>query len=193
MRPGKWKLTAALVVAIAQVGFLASMIYGRAAILRDGAEVMLKVEPVDPRDLLRGDYVRLGYAISNVPKALFEEPLPGDNTPAGEAVFVRLAKQEDGLWMPVAARFGERPRGASAEGQVDLAGKTAQFWQSNADSLRIDYGLERFYLPEGEGKEIERDMRQREFSMLVAVGEDGTGQIKAFFDGATQLYAEPLY
>ena len=26
-------------------------------ILRDGREITLKVEPVDPRDLLRGDYV----------------------------------------------------------------------------------------------------------------------------------------
>ena len=58
---------AAAVLALAQIGFLGWMIAGRAALLRNGQEVLLKVEPVDPRDLLRGDYVRLGYEISRIP------------------------------------------------------------------------------------------------------------------------------
>jgi uncharacterized membrane-anchored protein len=37
------------------------MIESRAAILRDGTEIVLQVEPIDPRDLMRGDYVRLQY------------------------------------------------------------------------------------------------------------------------------------
>ncbi len=36
-------------------------------VLRDGREITLKVEPVDPRDLLRGDYVSLCYEISRIP------------------------------------------------------------------------------------------------------------------------------
>ena len=59
-RAGKL-IAAAAAVAVLQVGFLSWMIAGRAAVLRDGAEVLLKVQPIDPRDLLRGDYVRLGY------------------------------------------------------------------------------------------------------------------------------------
>ena len=31
------------------------LIVGRAAILRNGAEVLLRIQPVDPRDLLRGE------------------------------------------------------------------------------------------------------------------------------------------
>ena len=46
-------ILAALVVALAQIGFLGWIIAGRAAVLRDGREITLKVEPVDPRDLLR--------------------------------------------------------------------------------------------------------------------------------------------
>ena len=53
-----------LLLALAQIAFLSWMIAGRAAILRDGREVLLKVEPVDPRDLLRGDYVVLTYEIT---------------------------------------------------------------------------------------------------------------------------------
>ncbi|EAB6717932.1 hypothetical protein DUP91_26775, partial [Salmonella enterica subsp. enterica] len=54
-------------VALLQVGFLGWMIQGRAAILRDGREVLLRVQPVDPRDLLRGDYVVMSYLASDVP------------------------------------------------------------------------------------------------------------------------------
>ena len=68
----------AVLVAALQVGFLGWMIAGRAAILRDGAEALLKVEPIDPRDLLRGDYVRLGYEISRITARLVT------NLPAGE-------------------------------------------------------------------------------------------------------------
>ena len=65
-------------LALAQIGFLGWIIAGRAAILRDGQEILLKVEPVDPRDLLRGDYVRLGYEISRIPVKLIA------NIPAGK-------------------------------------------------------------------------------------------------------------
>ena len=67
MMTGNRIIIAALVVALAQIGFLGWIIAGRAAVLRDGREIMLKVEPVDPRDLLRGDYVSLCYEISRIP------------------------------------------------------------------------------------------------------------------------------
>ena len=74
---GKTLLLAACLVALAELGFLSWVIAGRAAILRNGQEVVLKVEPIDPRDLLRGDYVRLGYEIAQVPVKLVA------NAPAG--------------------------------------------------------------------------------------------------------------
>ena len=39
-----------------------------------GPGMVLKVEPVDPRELLRGDYVRLGYDISRLPGSIFVPP-----------------------------------------------------------------------------------------------------------------------
>ncbi|MEX0407814.1 GDYXXLXY domain-containing protein [Aquibium sp. LZ166] len=182
----------ALVVSALQIGFLYSIIQGRAAILRDGAEVMLKVEPVDPRDLLRGDYVRLGYEISSIPRTLFDPPLADADATGGTPVLVRLAPGDDGLWHPVGARLTDTEPSAMPESQVEIAG-TVDTAFAAIDQVRLSYGIERFYLPEGEGREIERDMRERPFMILAAVGEDGTAQIKAFFDGKTQLYEEPLY
>ena len=54
-------VVAGLVSAAVLVGTLALHIEKRASILRDGREIVLRTEPVDPRDLMRGDYVRLGY------------------------------------------------------------------------------------------------------------------------------------
>ena len=57
------KMAAAALTALIQCGILLYMIQSRASILQNGTEVTLKTEPVDPRDLLRGDYVVLGYAL----------------------------------------------------------------------------------------------------------------------------------
>jgi uncharacterized membrane-anchored protein len=61
------------------------------------------------------------------------------------------------------------------------------------DSISVSYGIERFYVPEGEGRAIEADMRERPFGILAAVASDGTAQTKALMDGETKLYEEPLY
>jgi uncharacterized membrane-anchored protein len=190
---GKKLLLAAALLALAQIAFLSWIIAGRAAILRNGQEVLLKVEPIDPRDLLRGDYVRLGYEIRNVPVKLVT------NAPAGEFVledgpiFVRLGKDADGYWRGRSASLGE-PQGQPPAGEIDIRGMVSGGWTLGPDaSFSVDYGIDRFYVPEGEGRAIETDMRERPFGILAAVAGDGTAQIKALMDGETKLYEEPLY
>lgn len=183
----------AAAVATAQVGFLFSMIAGRAAILRSGQEVVLEVRPIDPRDLLRGDYVVLGYNISQVSLDLFAGPPPGTIGVDEHVVFVRLRAGEDGIWQPVAARYGDRPEPAPADGEVDIKGMASAALVHNATWIGVTYGVERFYVPEGEGRAIEQGLGGRAFRMKVAVGRDGTAQIKSFHDGDTMLYAEPYY
>lgn len=183
-----------LVVALAQISFLTWVIAGRAEILRDGREIALRVHPVDPRDLLRGDYVRLGYDISSIPVSLIEN-LPTDlaTTRAGP-IYVRIKKAEDGYWHAVSASLYEPASAAEDDGTVELRGQVAAGWSLGPDaSLSVDYGIERFYLPEGEGRAIEQDMRIRAFGIRLAVASDGTAQIKALMDGETTLYEEPLY
>ena len=82
----------------AVVGFLGWLIAGRAAILRDGREIVLKVEPVDPLDLLRGDYVRLGYEISSIPVSRITNIAPDKGWSDSSDVHVRVKKGADGYW-----------------------------------------------------------------------------------------------
>lgn len=191
MSQPRFLMAIALAVALLQIGFLGSMIYGRAAILRNGHEVLLDVQPVDPRDLLRGDYVRLGYNISSVPAAIFEPA--GAVDPMERTVHVRLRPGEDGIAQAVAARFGAAPEGERQVQDVDIRGTTIVGPAELGLSVPVDYGIERFYLPEGEGRPIEQGIRDRTFRMKVAVAENGSAQIKAFFDGETLVYAEPIF
>ncbi|WP_378952277.1 GDYXXLXY domain-containing protein [Mesorhizobium sp. ANAO-SY3R2] len=187
-------IIAAAVLALAQIGFLGWMIAGRAALLRSGQEVLLKVEPVDPRDLLRGDFVRLGYEISRLPVEKIENLPESELTATEGPVVVRLKKDADGYWRATAAWLGDAAATPAGAGEVDIAGRIGSGWSlAPGSTIGVDYGIERFYVPEGEGLAIERDMRVRSFGIKLAVGKDGSSQIKALVDGDKALFEEPLY
>src|SRR5205807_818806 len=75
-----------------QVFVLVAMIALRAAPLLVGRTILLRVEPVDPRDLFRGDYVVLNYEIIRlVPPAAGNWDELRDRT-----VYVTLEPDPDG-------------------------------------------------------------------------------------------------
>jgi hypothetical protein len=155
--------------------------------------VLLKVEPVDPNDLLRGDYVLLGYEISRIPVKLIANVPAGETTTPDGPLVVRLTQDTDGYWRPVSAWLGKAET-AAAPDEVDIVGRIRAGWSLTGDAtVAPDYGIERFYLPEGEGKAIEKDMRVRPFGIRAAIAKDGTAQIKALMDGDKMLFSEPLF
>ncbi|WP_274629242.1 GDYXXLXY domain-containing protein [Arvimicrobium flavum] len=184
----------AVLVALLQIAFLGWMIAGRASVLRKGAEVLLKVEPVDPRDLLRGDYVRLGYEIASIPTDLVANLPAGQATSEAGQIFVRIGKDGDGYWRVRSATLGVPGDAPVGEGELVIRGTAAAAWGLDSGSrLSVTYGIERYYLPEGEGLQMEKDMRVRSFGVLVALASDGAPQIKALMDGAAPVYEEPPY
>lgn len=185
---------AAVVLALAQIGFLGWMVAGRAALLRHGQEVLLKVEPVDPRDLLRGDYVRLGYEISRLPVDKIANLPQAELTTVEGPIIVRLHQEPDGFWRATAAWLGDAATTPAHASEVDIAGRISGGSSlAPGSTIGVDYGIERFYVPEGEGRAIENDIRIRSFGIKVAVGQDGSSQIKALVDGDKLLFEEPLY
>lgn len=190
-----WRLVfAAIVLTLVQVGFLGWMIAGRAAILRTGSEVLLRVEPVDPRDLLRGDYVSLNYEITNIPASIITNIREGASITEKGPIFVRLHKGPDGFWRAASASL-DVPASAPPElGEADIRGEVVSGRPLEAGgSVQAHYGIERFYLPEGAGRAIEKDMRVRPFAMRVALARDGAAQIRALVDEGRTLFEEPLY
>jgi uncharacterized membrane-anchored protein len=187
-------IIAALVVALAQIGFLGWVIAGRAAVLRDGREITLKIEPVDPNDLLRGDYVSLYYEMSRIPVSDVTNLPVEEYLATDHALYVRLKKGSDGYWHPLSGTLDAPLASAPGPEEADLKGAVgAGSDLGKGASLYPDYGIERFYLPEGEGMDIQQDMRVRAFEIRLAVASDGTARIKALLDGGKPLYEEPLY
>lgn len=168
------------------------MIADRATILRDGREVVLKTRPIDPRDLLRGRYVRLDYGISRIPPMLFA---PGaiDYFDSGTTIFVRLEEGDDGFWEATAAAVETIPDDSPADA-VWIRGET-QFRMSSTDNpANVKYGIERFYAPETAAPEIERRMRSGDVTeIVVAIAGDGRAQIKALRQAGETIFTERLY
>ena len=138
------KLKLLLLVAGLQTAWILGMTITHEHALATGTLISLETMPVDPRDMLRGDYVTLNYKISNVPRNLFTPPLSKEISP-GKTVYVLLEKRGDFYEL---AEASEKPLSA-ASGQVMLRGRTEYFWNTN--TVRVVYGLERYYVREGTG------------------------------------------
>lgn len=185
-----WILIAAMIVAALQTAALLVMIEQRAAILRDGRSIVLLTKPVDPRDLMRGDYVRLGYEISTVPL----ESVVGKAPPAGEPAVIYVATEErgDGRWHLTRASW--EPITDPKPGEVVLAGRTqSPFSRGPGTTLQVEYGIERYYIPQGAGRRIEDAERNHRLDAVVAVARDGTAQIRALKENGAEIYQEPFY
>ncbi len=185
-------LAAAIVAAALQTAVLGYMVESRASILRSGADIKLKTLPVDPRDLLRGDYVILSYPISTIPKDIVTGEIPKDSQQV--RMSVRLKPGADGLWTASEASFGDL---APAEGSVVLRTLPFEYYSSVdnvlPDNIFVSYGIERYYVPEGEGKVLEDARNQEELEVEARVSKEGTPQIAGLILKGEPIYDEPLY
>lgn len=191
--PVLWRALAAIAVLS---GGLFALVESRAAILRSGAEIRLRTVPVDPRDLFRGDYVVLNYEITTV------KPAAGQGEfKRGDPVHVLLRPGPDGLAQAVGG-YKDRPPAATgdavilgrvtsvracalgAEGRVDCK-------QGN-DWLRVAYGLESYFVPQGTGRAIETTDRKR-LEIVAAVAGSGQAAIKRLLIDGKLVHAEPPY
>lgn len=120
-----------------------------------GDDIALLTVPVDPRDLLYGDYVTLRYEIEEVPKneisTVILDKLNNSVNSNGLTVYGKLVKQDDIYVLD--SLSDKKPRGS-----VYLTGKLSSYDYQNVDGVNvhsIDFGLERYFVPENTGKELE--------------------------------------
>ena len=142
-------------------------------ILRLGQEIRLATRPFDPRDLFRGDFVELRFAIEEISSSLFSSPdaspttgfiavendTYSNNVPT---LYVTLTPDEKGIWQPV--RLSEK---APDEGTYVKGRRLYSYYYQ--DVVQLDYGnnLRRFYVPENTGLELENAARRGEAVAVV--------------------------
>ena len=184
--------------ALVLCGLILATVVQRAGILRSGQEVRLEIVPVDPRALFRGDYVVLTYRIGTVdfPKDAMSSPFT-----RGQQVFVTLRPDASNKSKAVAIS-AERPAVSGTDIVISGVVSSPSTCPLNETGTRdcklgsravgVRYGLESYFVPEGEGKKIELTPRAL-LEVVAAVAPSGQAAIKRLLIDGKPVYDEPPY
>ena len=138
------------------------------AVLTFGQELRLSTEPVDPRDLFRGDYVTLRFSIESLDGSLVKD----DNQRTVLAsryidgyipyIYVTLSPGDDGIWQAV--EISAKPP------------KEGLYLRARIHRNTLDYGdyLKRYYVQENTGRKLELAAQRGE---IVAVAKAWMGRV----------------
>lgn len=141
----KMALIAALVF---QLAIMAGVVVKGFYPLWVGEEIRLKTQPVDPRDLFRGNYARLNYAFSNLDNPDF---LPGD------VIYLPLTREGD-LWTA-----GEPDHHKPAEGLFLRGRVSSRPWRGGS---RLIFGIEALFAPKEKALALERQLRDEAVAVI---------------------------
>jgi uncharacterized membrane-anchored protein len=142
------KLKLLILVLAMQTAWLLGMVITQEYAFAHGRAILLETRPVDPRDMLSGDYLMLNYKISDVPTNLFSPPVKKD-LPDGTKVFVAVAPGTNQFY--IVTRASTNALAPSSGAEVVLSGKSTYTWWNTTNSIHVEYGIERYYVAEGTG------------------------------------------
>ena len=145
------------------------MIAMRLAPLLTGDIVLLRVVPLDPRDIFRGDYVVLSYECSLIPAQGIAGLRGYQNYDfsevQGQTVYVTLAPESDGKhWRPEKYSTERPKQGIYLRGQIQ--------------GRQIQYGIESFFVQEGKGCDYENAVRNRKLWAEISVTAGGEAVLR---------------
>ena len=193
------------IIVLIQAAVLMFMVYDRAQTLETGTPVFLKTRPVDPRSLFRGHYVDLDYEIGRLTIA----DLEGDRLfERHQPIFVTLETRDD-HWGATGI-YTTQPRVIG--NQVVIKGTVDWVTQKNAlcavgdldcdssapriiDTVSVNYGIDSYFIPEGDGQGIEALLRTDRDAVRVgvAINDAGKAAIRGLQVDGQWLYEEPPY
>ena len=163
-----------LVVAIQILFLLVEVAYTEIQ-MRTGRVIVLRVAPIDPRSLLMGNYIDLSYDISTIGRSStrFEQPIP--HLEPGDTVYAILRPAKP--YAEIVGLTAERPS-QTTDDLVYLKGRVVPSWDGGR--LMVEYGIERYYIPEARERDVSRMAvsRRRTIGVEAVVTGDGRGIIR---------------
>lgn len=141
-------------------------------IVATGERVWLQTAPVDPRDIFRGDYVELDYAVSLIDLPRQSPDLRANAPQRGDLVYLLLS-DTGGLVEGTTLQREKPPQG------LFLRGRIQRNWRiANPHTLSVKFGIEQLFLEQGKGLEMEkrrgrRNELQTPLEVEVAIGTSG--------------------
>jgi len=137
-----------------------------------GEELVLDVAPVDPRDILLGHFVRLGYEAERLDLVT----LGGDDAfVAGDRLYLAMRIDADGIARPVSIHRQRPPdpAGPVLEGRARTAaaapGRAEDAGPGAGRFLLADFGLpQRYYADAETAVALETELREGGLQVIVA-------------------------
>lgn len=151
MKPYK-RLIIALIV---MMGIAGTFILYLSWPLLTGKTVTLATRPVDPFDILRGQYIIINYEISSIPVI--------DGAKEGNPVYVTLAEDEGKIWRYKEASLGMPQEATFIKGTIKSI---------NGGNMNVEYGIEQFFF------ERNAQFPQRDLTVEVKISSSGQARIK---------------
>ncbi len=172
----KYLLLGLALTLLLQLGVLATEYLSSIWPLRYGQPVLLKTEPVDPRSLFRGNYVRLNYTISQIDAQLADAPFRRH-----EVAYVAL--QPQGRYHVASALLHQPPaQGPFIRGRIRWGG---------GDRYWIDYGIEAYFMPKEKALAAQSAVREKEAWAQVFLLDNGRAAIAELLcDGGCRVERE---
>ncbi len=145
-----------IIIIVVQFLMIGGITFIKEQTLANGTDIKLKLEPVDPRSMLQGDYVQLRYTISDLPIS--------KKVRSGKRIAVILRSKENGVYGYSGYYQYEGKWNKSyvkKAGDVKIVGKTTY--------NGVEYGIEHFFVEEGTGFDLQQHIRYGH----VKVAENG--------------------
>ena len=159
------KLKLIFAAAIFQILAVIAMLAYAYAPIYFGKDILIRTTVYDPRDMFRGDYVRLSYGFAGI----YELDKRGLNLSKrrqlhGTEIYAVLKQDKDGKYKFDKYSF-ERPNG-----RMFLAGRV------NYNTAKC--GIEAFFMPPKKARQMERDMMEFNATAVISVMDNGKARIK---------------
>jgi uncharacterized membrane-anchored protein len=171
-----------LATALLHTAALGKMVTDRAALLRNGTEVVLETGAIDPRDLFRGHYTILNLAITTIDTSTVNVEA---GLEAGMTVYVTLRPGPENYWQPMAVMSTPPQDGTPAiRGSYDY-GYDAQVF--------LRFPIDRYFAPQDRALELEALDRADRMGVILALDDRGGAAIKGLMIDGARVYEEPLF
>ncbi|MFA4872064.1 MAG: GDYXXLXY domain-containing protein [Patescibacteria group bacterium] len=170
------------ILAIAlQVVIVFAIIIFKVSVLSGGTDILLRIEPVDPRDMLRGDYATFQYSdISNLDSYISG----GQQIRNGDTVYVVL--RQGGQYWTAQNVQKTKPfngeialKGKVASGGIETQSDVFQNQRFGGSRIHVVYGIEEYFIPEGKGQGF--SFFNKEAAARVVVDENGNAVLKQIY------------
>lgn len=157
--PLKWLIAFAIVFIV----IIASWVWYNEYIYSSGEEIFLKTRPLDPRDILRGDYVILSYEFEQSP--LLQNFLKQNSFSYGEILFLSFDENGELTWVSK----------EKSHWGITLEVPVYDTWYG----YEISTGISQYFVPQGTGLEIEKV--RGDMQVLVKINPRGEARIVSLY------------